>query len=55
MRYIAGIDFSSMNSFFSVGLIKRRYVAFLRVLCSNCHLAMFKGQVFLEVLVEYRR
>lgn len=43
MRYIAGIDFSSMNSLFSVGLIKMRYIGFLRVLCSNCHLATFEG------------
>lgn len=44
MRYIAGIDFSSMNSFFfSVGLIKMRYIGFLRVLCSNCHLATLEG------------
>lgn len=29
--------------FFSVGLIKMRYIGFLRVLCSNCHLAIFEG------------
>lgn len=29
--------------FFSVGLIKMRYIGFLRVLCSNCHLATLEG------------
>lgn len=52
MRYIAGIDFSSMNSFFSVGLIKRRYVGFLRVFAVIAIWPCLKGRCFLRFLLS---